>query len=181
MAGLKHYGSLVLRALFVTFVARLTAEFIPPLHDLDAYLGDHPAVEPALIGLTSGPTLLGILLLAGTSLIVNQRDGRSAIRSERRVRSCARYRSSETGIDSRSRFYRFRGRTASVGFSDQTSIGELKGAWRRGAWHSNPRWLRFFLMMLGAMCVMFGLFGLFIVVGPAWIKLICIAACPPCQ
>jgi len=39
-----------------------------------------------------------------------------------------------------------------------------------------PRWRRFFLMLLGGFLVLFGILGLFIVIGPPWIKLISIIA-----
>lgn len=58
----------------------------------------------------------------------------------------------------------------SAGFSDGAPIWRLKKAFRDGEWWSVPRWRRFTLMMLGAILVFYGLFGLLILLSPPGLK-----------
>lgn len=68
----------------------------------------------------------------------------------------------------------FGGAGASGGsFSEQFSVREAKEAWRRRAWRKSHRWSSNFLTMAGAFMLAFGLFGIFVVVGPPFIKLLC--------
>jgi hypothetical protein len=59
---------------------------------------------------------------------------------------------------------------------ERFSIREARDAWRRGAWRTSPRWRSNFLVMAGAFLLAFGLFGIFVVVGPPFIKILCGAA-----
>ncbi len=52
------------------------------------------------------------------------------------------------------------------------SFAEIKAAWRARAWRSNARWRRVFVTSAGALLFTFGLFSLFLVVGPAWVKVL---------
>jgi hypothetical protein len=58
-------------------------------------------------------------------------------------------------------------------FSEQFSVREAREAWKRGAWRTSHRWRSNFLSMAGAFLFAFGLFGIFVVVGPPFIKVLC--------
>jgi hypothetical protein len=159
-------GTLLL--ILAILVVAVVAEYITPLRDMDTYLSAHPAVARGLLTLTIGLTVLGGVLLVGTQFVVRVGDERPLSEDE-----------AEQQVDTTAgwgrRTYRFWGRSVGSGFSDQASIHEVKEAWRQGAWRI-PRWRRFFLMIMGGFLVLFGIFGLFTVIGPPWIKLISIVA-----
>jgi hypothetical protein len=154
--------------LLALLAVAVIAEYIAPLQDMDAYLWAHPATARGLRILTIGLIVLGGVLMIGTQFVVRVGDERPLSEDE------VQQEMQEAAGEERS-FYRFRGRSVGSGFSDQASFHEVKEAWRQGAWFV-PRWRRFFLMMLGGFLVLFGIFGLFIVIGPPWIKLISIVA-----
>jgi hypothetical protein len=160
-------GTLLL--ILAILVVAVLSEYITPLHNMDAYLSAHSAVARGLRILTIGLIVLGGLLLVGTQFVVRVGDERPLTGDE------VEQQANMTTGWQRS-IYRFRGKSVGSGFSDQASFHEVKGAWRRGAWLTTPRWQRLFLMMAGGFCLMFGLFGLFIVIGPPWIKLVSILA-----
>lgn len=59
--------------------------------------------------------------------------------------------------------------------SEAFSLAELKDAIRRGAWRRSRRWRRRIVVVVGVVLFTFGLFGLFVVVGPVGVKLLLIA------
>jgi hypothetical protein len=67
---------------------------------------------------------------------------------------------------------RFSGLVISGGFHDEAPFWELKRAFQRGVWWSEPRWRRFSLMGLGAILLTFGLFGFIFFVSSPGIKLL---------
>jgi uncharacterized BrkB/YihY/UPF0761 family membrane protein len=54
----------------------------------------------------------------------------------------------------------------------EASTEQLREAWRRRSWRYSPRWRTFFLMMLGAVLLSAGLTGLFILIGPPFVKVL---------
>jgi uncharacterized membrane protein len=58
----------------------------------------------------------------------------------------------------------------SAGFSDEARMWRVKKAFRDGDWWSMPRWRRFTLMMLGAILLFYGLFGLLFLLFPPGLK-----------
>ena len=57
----------------------------------------------------------------------------------------------------------------------ETTLPAMKAAWRSGAWRE-PHWRRIFLTACGAGLMTVGLFGIFIVIAPWPVKLICAGA-----
>jgi hypothetical protein len=154
--------------LAVLFVVAVLAEFVTPLHAMDAHLAALPGLKSALVGLTTGLAAVGVFLLVGTQFIVRVGDERDLSQAE--VERTVAARRAPTAW---SRFtYRLRGRAAGAGFSDEASFREVKEAWRRRAWRDEPRWRRFALMALGGLLTTLGLFGLPFVLGPPFIKLL---------
>ena len=54
----------------------------------------------------------------------------------------------------------------------EVSTEQLREAWRRRSWRYSQRWRTFFLMMLGAVLLGAGLTGLFILIGPPFVKVL---------
>ena len=57
-----------------------------------------------------------------------------------------------------------------------SSLPAMKAAWRSGAWRRDPPWRRLFVTALGAALLTIGLFGIFIVIAPWPVKILCAGA-----
>jgi hypothetical protein len=58
----------------------------------------------------------------------------------------------------------------------QTDLASIKAAWRSGQFREDPIWMRVTVVAGGAALMGIGLFGVWIVLGPPIIKLLCAAA-----
>lgn len=58
----------------------------------------------------------------------------------------------------------------------ETSLLAMKDAWRSGDWRREPHWRRLFATAIGAALLTIGLFGIFIVVAPMPVKVLCAGA-----
>lgn len=65
----------------------------------------------------------------------------------------------------------------------ETNLPAMKAAWKSGEWRRDPHWRRLFATATGAGLLTFGLFGIFVVVAPWPIKVICAGAIlyPACR
>ena len=175
MRGLKPTLSGVGRTLatiLVVLILALVAEHIQPLQDLDAYLTAHPDTIHWLSWLTLGLTGIGVLLLVGTPLVVRVGDESYTDEVVDGTTGSDPQPSPQGGLS----LYRFRGRQVETSFTDEASLSAVKAAWRQRAWRTSPRWLRFFLMLVGGLFITIGLFGYFAVIGPPVVKLLAAAA-----
>jgi len=57
----------------------------------------------------------------------------------------------------------------------ETTLPAMKAAWRSGEWRE-PHWRRIFLTACGAGLMTVGLFGIFIVIAPWPVKILCAGA-----
>lgn len=61
------------------------------------------------------------------------------------------------------------------GVQIETTLPAMKAAWRSGEWRE-PHWRRIFLTACGAGLLTFGLFGIFVVIAPWPVKILCAGA-----
>jgi len=168
---LKHWlRRLLIQVVFLILVLAVIAlgEWLPPFRILHDYLETHPAVKSLFSGVTISMTVIGTLLLAFTQFLVRVGDERLVLT----VGKDAQNRRGVVGWLAR----RFSGLKITAGFHDEASFREVKRAFQKGIWWEKPRWRRFTLMGLGAFLLLYGLFGLFIVISPAGVKLLMAAA-----
>lgn len=157
----------------VLIVALIVGESIPALKGLDRLAARH---EFALTAVTVALTALGFLLFMGGVLYrIFGGDSDPIPRGE--IEDLSR----NVGIDAppataRVSAYRVRGRTAGASFSDQFTLRQAKEAWRRRAWRTSARWRANFIVTAGALLFTVGLFGFFVIGGPAGIKLLFVTA-----
>jgi len=59
---------------------------------------------------------------------------------------------------------------------DSFRLTDLKAAWRNGMIWRDAEWRRRLVTMIGALLLVLGIFGVLIVVGPPWIKVLLAAA-----
>ena len=164
LPGLKRFLGTLL-TLVVVLVIIAVGELLPPLQALDLYLKAHRQVEQGLLWLTIVMALSGTAILALSQLLPEPRLPEGMSRADVEAQSPPiKYR--ESRWSSRHRWGR--------AFSGEASMGAVKQAWRGRAWRYDIRWRLLFVMMLGALLVLFGLFGLFIVIGEPGVKFLMI-------
>lgn len=160
---LSRVGFIVL-----VFAVIVLGELLPPLRALHNYLETHLAAKNTLTGLAIAMTVVGTLLLALTQFFVRVGDEQSGVLIGKSAQSWR----GPMGWVAR----RFAGLRITAGFHDEAPIWEIKKSFQQGIWWSKPRWRRFTLMGAGAFLLLYGLFGLFIVVSPPGVKLLAAVA-----
>ena len=145
-------------------------ELLPPMRALDAYLKEHPGTEQFFLWLTIIMSIVGILTLALAQFLPHPRLPANMRREEVEAQSPPiKFREDNTRTGGRF------SRTIGGEFSGEASFANTKEAWRRSSWRYDRRWRLLFVMMLGAICLFFGMFGLFIVVGSPGVKFLMIS------
>jgi hypothetical protein len=156
---LKSWSSLV-RNIILALLIIAVGELLPWMPALQRFQEANPSLNQVLTGVTVAMTVLGTLLLAFTQFLVRVPDSRRV--------SQAQTIQSEGSVKGLGWF--FFGKMISAGFSDEARFWRLRKAFRDGEWWSVPRWRRFTLMMLGAILLFYGLFGLLILLFPPGLK-----------
>ena len=152
----------------LVLLAIILAEAFKPLKALEQLVKQH---ESVLLAGTIGMAVLGFVIFMGSilTLIMNQGEPmshREVEDSSRRIRDQAAW-----PYTWRASAYRVFGKTAGRQADDEFSFHEMKEAWHTGAWLRNSEWRRRFITTAGGLLLVFGIFGIIFVVGPAWIKL----------
>lgn len=154
-------------ALVLVFVAAVIAE-VPPAKSLVLLIAEE---RKSLIAPVVGLLSLGFLLFMGGIISMIQEKGEPLGRAElddhaRSIRFAA------TPAAWRATRYRFRGKGAGSSADESYTFRELKDAWRRGLVRRDPGWRRRAVTLVGALAMSFGLFSLFVVIGPPWLKVL---------
>jgi hypothetical protein len=154
----------------LVFVAMVVAEAVPAMKDLERFMVRH---QVPLLAVTIGMTVVGFMLFM-SSVLYRIFGGAGEPMTHAEVEDLER----SVRIDARPVFarvsrYRFRGRSAGSSFSETFTVREAKDAWRQRAWRTSPRWRANFTTLTGVMLFAPGLFGIFIVMGPNFVKLLC--------
>lgn len=156
--------------LAIVFAALILGEAVPAFKALDRVIARH---EGPLLALTIGTTFIGFALFMGGILYRIFFGGGGTPMSHADIEDLSgRVRQSPGPAVARAYGYRFRGRSAGSSFGDRFTVSEAKAAWRRRAWRTSARWRSNFVVMGGVLLFMTGLFGIFMVTGPAGIKLL---------
>lgn len=160
----------------VTLLAVLVAIVLgelPPLKALEYWTEVH---QTPLLAVVSTLAALGFVLMMGGAIHLVLTQGQPM--SQREVEAQVRLNRDLAARPHvwRKSGYRIRGKTVGAQAEGEASFAELKAAWRTGAWRRTRRLRRLFVMGAGGLLMAFGLFGIFVVVGPAWVKLIVGAA-----
>jgi hypothetical protein len=148
--------------ILVSLLVIALGEWLPLMPAVQRFQETHPVIDQVLTGITLGMTILGTLLLVFTQFLVRVPDPRPTAQS-RTIKT-------KGNVKSPGRF--FSGIMISAGFSDEARMWRLMRAFRDGEWWRVPRWRRFTLMMLGAILLFYGLFGLLFLLSPPGLKLL---------
>jgi hypothetical protein len=162
--GIKSVLQMAL-TLVVVLVIIAIGEALPPVRALDAYIREHKALEQTLLAVTYAMTIAGILLLALSQFLPAPRTPETMSRDELEALSPP-MKYEETAWKRGGRLSRRIGGS----FSGEASFASVKQAWRLRSWRYHRRWRLLFAMMLGAILLFFGLFGLMFMISSAGVK-----------
>lgn len=152
-------------------VSRLAADHFPPVQAAERFMAAHRA---AFVGSVISMAAIGLLLLVATLIQLALRGGPSVstpIPDDPLLR-----RHQPTPLDSVSGFhsvYWFKGKAVGIEVHDEWTAGGMKAAWRSGDWSRTPLWRRRYMAFTGIIFLVFGGFGICIVLAQAWVALLC--------
>lgn len=126
--------------------------------------------EP-LLGVAIGLTALGFTVFMGSILSLLMVSGEPMTHEEIEGAISQRRGAGEPAVW-RASAYRVFGAAAGQQASNETSFAGMKDAWRSGEWRRDPQWRRLFLAASGAGLLFYGLFWLFLVIGPGPVKVL---------
>jgi hypothetical protein len=162
-------------------VGTAVAEAIPLLHAPEALYAARPELKGALVALCGGLAGVGLLLLVGAQFVV--RRPRPEELTPDALGEDVEAEFASTGHQPAGRFVAdsrpWRGGPAvwrGSSFHVEAPVRSLKAAWRTGEWRANPVWRLGTLMGIGALLMTVGLFGLPIVLGPPFARLLAAGA-----
>ena len=135
--------------ILLTLAVIYVGERLPLMPAFQRFQETQPAINLILTAATLAMTVIGTLLLAFAQFLVHvpETGGAQAqtAKSEGVVKGPGWY---------------FKGKIISTSFSDEARFWRVRMAFQDGEWWRVPRWRRFILMLLGAVLLFYGLFGL---------------------
>jgi hypothetical protein len=158
-------------ALVLVFMTAVIAE-LPPVKDLVGLITRH---QEGLLVTVVAILSLGFLIFMGGILSLLMAQGEPMGRADVEDQARSVHMASRPAAW-RASAYRFRGKSAGRQGSDAFSFRELKDAWRRGLVWRDPSWRRRLVIVAGGLSMAFGLLGLFVAIGPPWLKVLVGAA-----
>lgn len=146
------------------------ARSLPPLRRLDDFFRAHQRVFLISLGAAAG---VGFVLFIGGAVAMVLARGVAMSREEIEELE-RRMMRLKAGPPSTFRWAAVHVPEAAVGAEaeDVAAFSEIKAAFRARAWQVSGRWRRFFSMIIGALLLAIGLFGVAVVLGPPAVKLL---------
>lgn len=146
-----------------------------------AVLSEMPGIKQAcqavdrlrdpLLGVAIGVAALGFAVFMGGILSLLMASGEPMTHEEIEAAFAERRGAGEPAVW-RASAHRVFGPAAGQQAANEATFAGMKDAWRSGEWRRDPQWRRLFLVASGAALLSYGLFGLFLVIGPGPIKVI---------
>ena len=132
--------------------------------------------EGPLLALTIGVAVCGFAVMMGGIFSMLLAGGASMTHEEIEDSMRRQRDASSLPYVWRRSTYRFSGVAAGQQGSMEASFSGIKDAWRTGEWRRDPHWRRLYVIAAGGTMLAFGLFGIFIVIGPMPIKVLMFGA-----
>ena len=158
-----------LGTLAVVLVVIAIGQLLPPMRALDAFLKEHKGLQNTLLVVTVAMAIVGALTLALAQFLPAPK--RPTGMSEEEVEALSPPVEHRESKRVRRGTFSREGRRS---FTGEASFAGVKEAWRLGSWRYNRNWRLLFVMALGALLVLLGLFGLFIVIAEPGVKFLVI-------
>lgn len=144
-------------AVVVVLAVITIGELLPPVRAIDAYLKAHASLQQSLMVITILMSVAGALLLALAQFLPYPKPPPGITTEDEEAHSPP-----IKDVGGR--------RRPSRSFGGEASFADVKEAWRRRSWRYDGRWRILFVMMLGAIFTLFGVFGLIILISPPGLK-----------
>jgi hypothetical protein len=153
-------------------VVAIVLSEVPGIQQAGQMIDHH---REALFAATIGLAALGFTVFMGGILSLLMASGKTMAHEEIEAAIGARRFAGQPSVW-RASAHRVFGAAAGQQASSEVSFAAIKDAWRTGEWRHDTQWLRLFVTGAGAVMLFYGLFGLFLVVGPIHIKVLFAAA-----
>jgi hypothetical protein len=168
----RHLPGSLVQALWIAgfLVIAALAQSLPPLRRLDDFFRAHQRVFLISLGAAAG---VGLILFIGNAVAMVLARGVAMSREEIEELE-RRMMLLKAGSPMALRWAAVRVPEAAVGaeVEETATFSEIKAAFRARAWQVSPYWRRFFSLMIGALLLAIGLFGIAVVLGPPAVKLL---------
>jgi ferric-dicitrate binding protein FerR (iron transport regulator) len=148
-----------LAILFGLVIAAFVLAEVRPVSDLSAQIDTAQAAHPWLIGIPIALMVAGGAMMLGTPFLPAPRQQAPPTDAALDAAAVPMAYGEERGRLSRS-------------VEMEATTGQVREAWRRRSWRYSRRWRTFFLMMLGSVLLAAGIAGLFILIGPPFVKVL---------
>jgi hypothetical protein len=173
LAGVAGWVVRIALVLAAIAVAGVIGELAPPLKELDSWMTDQ---RLPLMYITGTAAALGVFLLIGAVISLLMERGAPLDHTGVEIQQWS-MRDARMGPRVwRKSMYRVFGPAAGASADDEFSFAELKGAFRSGAILREGQWRRRLCAICGAALMLFGIFGVAIVLSPLALKLLLAAA-----
>jgi hypothetical protein len=159
--------------LAVVLLANLVGERWPPLKALERWMERH---QGPLLAVTITLAAVGFLLLMGAALHLALAGAPPPAEGADEGPAGHDEEAAPAPFEREWEVSRFRGRSVEFSGEDTFSYRAAREAWRSGAWRSDGTWRRRYLALAGGLATVCGAFGIALVLVPAGIKLLLIAA-----
>lgn len=144
-------------------VLAIAVDQITPLNQHTSYLDQHPEPYRSITIILS---VAGWGLLLGVLVVMLWRRGRTM--SEGEAKRFMQESPVQTRVSAR-----FSGIAAGREYRAEASFREIKAAVRSGEWRRDPGWWPLLAGLAAIILIVYGMFGYFIVTGPALVKVLC--------
>lgn len=162
-------GLITVGTLLMALVIIAVGEVLPPMQELEQWMAPR---RELLLWITGAAAFAGFCLFMGTVACRVIVGGRSLDRREIEHH----VQSTQDGLNrpyaSRVSKYSVPDRAIGGEFNDEFTLGQLKQAWRRRLWRTDPQWRFRFLISCGAAVMALGIISVIVVLTTPGIKLL---------
>lgn len=160
-------------AMAALVIAAIVIAEVPAIKQVDQAIG---ANQPLLLGMAIAATAAGFVLFMGGIISMLMAGGEAMDHQEIETSAASIRDAASRPYVWRASAFRIPGAAEGRQVANETTIAGMKGAWRSGDWRRDPDWRRIFVVATGAAMLAYGLFGIFIVTGPPYLKVLLGAA-----
>ncbi len=140
--------------------------WLPFMPAVQRFQEAHPSISKALIVVNLAMAILGTLLLVFSQFLVRG--------SDPQLEPLAQTDRAKGSVKDKGGL--FTGKMISASFAEEVRFWQIREAFRNGEWWRVRRWRRVSLMLMGAILLFYGLFGLLFLLFPPGVKFILLLA-----
>jgi hypothetical protein len=149
----------------------LVAAVIAELPFVTPWIQTIDETHDRLLGVAAGVAAFGFVVFMGGILSMLMASG-DPLTHEEVEATLSRQRGMGEPAVWRASAHRVIGTAVGRRAANEATFAGMKEAFRSGEWRRDPQWRRLFVITFGAALLFYGLFGLFVVVGPPLVKVL---------